>query len=83
MKVCNNITVEEHLNNLNKTKDAQLKPVMDAMKDVGKDWWQPPPPEPIKKKEFKKEKKSPATSRKRTIKTVSKTSPPKKSLKRR
>lgn len=79
MKACNNITVEEHLNNLNKLKDAELKPVMDAMKDVGKDWWQPPPPEPIKKKEFKKEKKSPATSRKRT----SKTSPPKKSLKRR
>jgi superfamily II DNA or RNA helicase len=72
MKACNNITVEEHLNLLNKAKDAELKPVMDGMKEVGKDWWQPPLAlEVTKKKEFKKERKSPVTSRKRTV--VSKT----------
>lgn len=71
MKACNNITVEEHLNQLNKAKDAELKPVMDAMKEVGKDWLPPPPAvEPTKKKDFKKEKKSPVTSRKRTATVV-------------
>jgi hypothetical protein len=56
MKACNNITVEEHLNQLNKLKDAELKPVLDGMKEVGKNWWQPPPEPSSKKKEFKKEK---------------------------
>jgi len=83
MKACNNITVEEHLNQLNKLKDAELKPVMDAMKEVGKNWWQPPPEPSSKKKEFKKEKKSPTTSRKRIVNKSDGLSSSRRSLKRR
>lgn len=54
MKACGNITVEEHLNKLNKTKDMELKPFIDCLKEVGKDWWTPP------KEVVKKEAKSPS-----------------------
>ena len=39
MKANNNITVEQHLNKLNKEKEATLQPVLDAIKEVGKQWW--------------------------------------------
>ena len=32
-------TVEEHLNRLNKDKEAILNPVLEAMRTVGKEWW--------------------------------------------
>lgn len=39
MKDVNYITVEQHLNNLNKEKEALLQPVLNAIKEVGKQWW--------------------------------------------
>jgi superfamily II DNA or RNA helicase len=57
MKNVNNITVEEHLNNLNKQKEAELKPIIEVMRNIGtKSWWTPPAPVVPKSPKEKKEK---------------------------
>jgi len=33
-------TVEEHLNKLNKEKESNLSPVLESIKEIGKDWWE-------------------------------------------
>lgn len=62
IKKVNNITVEEHLNNLNKQKEAELKPIIETMRNIGtKNWWTPPtPPAP---KSLKEKNKSPKRSK--------------------
>ena len=47
-------TVEEHLNRLNKDKEAILNPVLEAMRTVGKDWWM----KQQKNEEYELEKKA-------------------------
>ena len=47
-------TVEEHLNRLNKDKEAILNPVLEAMRTVGKEWWM----KQQKNEEYELEKKA-------------------------
>jgi hypothetical protein len=71
MKACKNRTVEEYLNKLNKDKDIALKPYIDCLKEVGKEWWTPP-------KEVTKKKEAITAVSKMITPTIKKKASPKK-----
>ena len=63
MEASGNISVEEHLNKLNKKKELELKPYIDNLKEIGKEWWTPPPTLVKKDKTISSKMIIPATKR--------------------
>ena len=57
IKQSKNETVEEHLNKLNKQKEAILNPVLDSFKDNGKQWWNQKNKQKDQEKQKKEEEK--------------------------